>query len=214
MVMFRTSVAVAIAVACAVSARSAGVIARAQPATLTPADFAGRWVLDAGAGGEPGKPGEGEQARGGPPGGLSGGLPGGGSLNFGGAGKPPDSTTIERMRRIIAAETTAAKTLAIVVDLKQITVTADDGRAESLVLDGRRHLRLTGDGEIYTTTRWAAPRLVSERRYDEGIRATRTFVVEASEGGGRRLVVTLKLEGGGLGSKLPELRRVYTAAPP
>jgi len=212
--MLRKSVTVAIAVACAVCARSAGVTARSQPITLTPADFAGRWVLDASAGGEPGKPGEGEQARGGPPGGFSGGLPGGGSMNFGGAGKAPDSARIERLRRIVQAETTPAKTLAIVADLKQMTVTADDGRAETLVLDGRRHLRLTGDGEIYTTTRWAAGQLVSERRYDEGIKATRTFVVEAPAGGARRIVVTLKLEGGGLGSKLPELRRVYTSSPP
>jgi hypothetical protein len=118
------------------------------------------------------------------------------------------------MRRIMGAETTPPNTLVITADPKQIAVVADDGRAEVLILDGKRHLRLTGDGEVYTTTRWVAGQLVSERHYDEGIKAIRTYVVEAPPGGARRIVMTLKLEGGGLGSKLPELKRVYTASPP
>jgi len=215
--MVRKTVLFAIALVCAMSAGSADMSARAQSTTLTPADFAGRWVLDPSEGGGPEKPGEGERPgdrQGGPPGGVSGGFSGGGGMGFGGSGTPPDRAKLERMRRIVQAETTPPKTIVITADPKQIAVTADDGRAETLVLDGRRHLRLTGDGELYTTTKWVAGQLVSERRYDEGIKATRTYVVEAPAGGARRIVVTLKLEGGGLGSKLPELRRVYTASPP
>ena len=217
MVILRKTVNVAIAVVCAMSTGSAGVTARAQPTTLTPADFAGRWVLDPSGGDDPKKSGEGERPgdrQGGAPGGFSGGFPGGGGMGFGGAGTPPDRAKLERMRRIVLAETTPPKMIVITADPKQIAVTADDGRAETLVLDGRRHLRLTGDGELYTTTKWVAGQLVSERRYDEGIKATRTFVVEAPAAGARRIIVTLKLEGGGLGSKLPELKRVYTASPP
>jgi topoisomerase IA-like protein len=135
-------------------------------------------------------------------------------MGFGGSGTPDDRAKLERMRRIVQAETTPPTTLVITADSKQIAVTADDGRAEVLILDGKRHLRLTGDGELYTTTRWVAGQLVSERRYDEGIKATRTYVVEAPAAGARRMIVTLKLEGGGRGFELPELRRVYTASPP
>jgi hypothetical protein len=214
MVMMRKTVLFAIAMVCAMGAGPSDVAAGAQPTASTTADFAGRWVYDPSAGDDPKKPGEGEQARGGPPGGFSGGVPGGGGMGFGGSGAPPDRAKLERMRRIVQAETTPPKALVITADPKQIAVTADDGRAEVLILDGKRHLRLTGDGELYTTTRWVAGQLVSERRYDEGIRATRTYVVEAPAGGARRIIVTLKLEGGGLGSKLPELKRVYTASPP
>jgi len=215
--MLRKTVIAAIAMVCAMGAGSARMSARAQPTTLTPADFAGRWVLDPSAGDDPKKAGEGERPgdrQGGPPGGVSGGFPGGGGMGFGGSGTPPDRAKLERMRRIVQAETTPPKTIVITADPKQIVVTADEGRAEVLILDGKRHLRLTGDGELYTTTKWVAGQLVSERRYDEGIKATRTFVVEAPAAGARRIIVTLKLEGGGLGSKLPELKRVYTASPP
>ena len=215
--MVRKTVLFAIALVCTMGAGPSGVTTRAQSTAPAPADFAGRWVLDPTAGGGPEKPGEGERPgdrQGGSPGGFSGGVPGGGGMGFGGSGTPPDRVKLERMRRIVQAETTPAKSLVITADPKQIAVTADEGRAEVLILDGKRHLRLTGDGEIYTTTRWVAGQLVSERRYDEGIKATRTYVVEAPAGGARRVVVTLKLEGGGLGSKLPELRRVYTASPP
>jgi len=215
--MVRKTVLFAIALVCTMGAGPSGVTARAQSTAPAPADFAGRWVLDPTAGGGPEKPGEGERPgdrQGGSPGGFSGGVPGGGGMGFGGSGTPPDRVKLERMRRIVQAETTPAKSFVITADPKQIAVTADEGRAEVLILDGKRHLRLTGDGEIYTTTRWVAGQLVSERRYDEGIKATRTYVVEAPAGGARRVVVTLKLEGGGLGSKLPELRRVYTASPP
>jgi hypothetical protein len=177
------------------------------------ADLAGRWTLDPSTGGGPEKPGEGEQARGGPPGGISGGFPGGSPVSIGNPGTAPDDATLERRRRIMKAEGAAAKTLVIVADVKEIIVAADDERPETLFLNGKRRVRLTGDGEIYTTTRWAAGHLVSERRYDEGIKATRTYIVEPQAGGARRIVVTLKLEGGGL-PKLPELRRVYTASPP
>ena len=215
--MVRKTVLFAIALVCTMGAGPSGVTARAQSTAPAPADFAGRWVLDPTAGGGPEKPGEGERPgdrQGGSPGGFSGGVPGGGGMGFGGSGTPPDRVKLERMRRIVQAETTPAKSFVITADPKQIAVTADEGRAEVLILDGKRHLRLTGDGEIYTTTRWVAGQLVSERRYDEGIKATRTYVVEAPAGGARRIVVTLKLEGGGLGSKLPELKRVYTASPP
>ena len=212
--MMRATLLFAIALVCAMGAGSVGVAARAQPTAPTTADFAGRWVLDPTAGGGPEKPGEGEQARGGPPSGFSAGFPGGGGMGYGGSGTLADRQKLERMRRIVEAETTPPKALVITADPKQVAVTADQGRAEVLILDGKRYLRLTGDGEIYTTTRWVAGQLVSERRYDEGIKVSRTYVVEAPAAGARRIVVTLKLEGGGLGSKLPELKRVYTASPP
>jgi hypothetical protein len=135
-------------------------------------------------------------------------------MGFGGSGTPPDRVKLERMRRIVQAETAPPKTIVITADPNQIAVMADDGRAEILILDGKKHLRLTGDGELYTTTTWVAGQLVSERRYDEGIKATRTYVIETPAGGARRIVVTLKLEGGGLRPKLAELKRVYIASPP
>jgi hypothetical protein len=48
----------------------------------------------------------------------------------------------------------------------------------------------------------------AERRYDEGIVATRTYQVETGKGGARRLLVTLKLSGGLTSKKMP-VRRVY-----
>jgi hypothetical protein len=85
----------------------------------------------------------------------------------------------------------------------------DDGRPETIEPDARRHVRLTGDGEITTVTQWRDGVLVSERRYDEGITAVRSYKIEAAEGGGRRLVVTLKLSGGLTPKKMPEILRVY-----
>jgi hypothetical protein len=112
------------------------------------------------------------------------------------------------MRRIMQAEWAPARQLAVTVNGQQITVTADDGRPEMLIADGKKHLRLTGDGEVNTTTRWLDGQLVSERHYDEGFRITRTYGIQSGDGGTMQLVVTLKLEGGRAPKSEP-VRRVY-----
>lgn len=187
---------------------SAGI--RAQAAKPQIADLAGTWVLDQKTTSAEEKPpdNEGRGGRSGLPGGFGGGFSGGGGMGFGPSG-PPDRAKIERQRRITQAELAPPRQIVITAADAQLVVTADDERPETLVPDGKKHLRLTGDGEINTTTTWGDGLLVTERHYDEGIKATRTYHVGPAEGGGRQLVVTLKLEGGHMPKKMPELMRVY-----
>jgi hypothetical protein len=190
-----------------------GPILLAQKHLPSPAGLAGTWVLvPAPATTESGKPSdkEGRGSTGGSSGGFSGGLPGGGSIGFGNPAGPPDAEKIARVRRIMQAEWVPPRQLVIAVDGSQVTVTADDGRSETLVADGKKHLRLTGDGEVNTTTRWIDGQLVSVRRYDEGLKATRTLHIESDAGGARQLVLTLKVEGGRAPKSEPS-KRVYRA---
>jgi hypothetical protein len=193
----------------------AGMSGLAAPAKPALKDFAGTWVLDERTTSGPEKPpeeggrGEGGGGRGtGGPGGVSiGGL--GAMTAPGGISGPPDREKIARHRRIAQAELAAPRQIVVSAEGTTLVVTMDDGRPETIEPDGRRHPRLTGDGEITTVTQWRDGVLVSERRYDEGILAVRTYKIEAAEGGGRRLVVTLRLSGGLTPKKMPEILRVY-----
>jgi hypothetical protein len=211
-----TAAALATAVAVAAALALASVALRAAPAKPSLKDFAGTWVLDERTTSGPEKPagpegrGEGAGGRGGNglPGGISiGGL--GAMTSPGGISGPPDREKIARHRRIAEAELAAPHRIVVSAEGNTLVVTLDDGRPETIQPDGKRHLRLTGDGEITTVTRWRDGVLVSERRYDEGITAIRTYTVGAGERGARRLTVTLKLSGGLTPKKLPEIIRVY-----
>ena len=204
---------------------------RAAAQAANPAcGLAGSWVLNVDLSRGPDDPADKEgEGRPGPPGGGMGGRPGGGGggISVGmpgmGMGGGMDRDRMKRMQRIVQAEIEPAPRLAIVCDGQQLTVTVGEERPEVLVLDGKKHLKLTGDGEIYTTTVWLEGRVVSERRYDEGIKATRTYTVETDKDGVRRLVLLLKMDGfrGAEPDRDREgrrrngqLRRVYDAAPP
>jgi hypothetical protein len=194
--------------------------------------LAGSWVLNVGLSRGPDEPVDKEgDGRPGPPGGGMGGAPGsgGGGTSVGmpgmgmGRGGGMDRDRMKRLQRIVQAEIEPAPRLAILCDARQVTVTAGEDRPEVLVLDGKKHLKLTGEGEIYTTTVWQEGRVVSERRYDEGIKATRRFAIETDKDGVTRLVVVLKIDGiRGAASdrdregrrRNGELRRVYDAVPP
>jgi hypothetical protein len=134
-----------------------------------------------------------------------------------------DRDRVKRLQRIVQAEIQPAPRLVIVCDGQQITVTAGEQRPDVLVLDGKKHLKLTGEGEVYTTTVWRLGSVLSERRYDEGVKAIRRYTIETDKEGVNRLVVVLKLDGipGPPPERDPEgrrrdreLRRVYDAAPP
>ena len=179
-------------------------------------DFAGTWVLDERTTSGPDKP-PGEEGRG-EGGGRGMGGPGGTGISIGGMGTmtapggisgPPDREKIARHRRIVQAELAAPHQIVVSAEGKALVVTLDDGKPETIEPDVKRHLRLTGEGEITTVTRWSDGALVSVRRYDEGITATRTYRVDAAEGGARRLMVTLKLSGGLTPRKMPEILRTY-----
>jgi len=191
----------------------AGAATRAQSSRPALADFAGTWGLDERTTSGPGKP-PGEEGRGDAGGGRGGGsgvsISGLGAMAApGGISGPPDREKIARHRRIAQAELAAPKRIVAVADGKALIVTIDEGRPETIEPDGKKHLRLSGDGEIQTVTRWYDGALVSERRYDEGITATRTYRIDAAEGGARRLVVTLKLSGGLTPRNMPEIVRIY-----
>jgi len=189
----------------------------AQPARPSIADFAGHWVLDERTTSGPEKP-PGEEGRGD----AGGGRGGGSGVSIGGLGTmtapggisgPPDREKIARHRRIVQAELAAPQHIVAVADGKALIVTIDEGRPETIEPDGKKHLRLTGDGEIQTVTRWHEGVLVSERHYDEGITATRTYRIDAAEEGARRMVVTLRLSGGLTPKKMPEIVRSYLSKP-
>jgi hypothetical protein len=193
----------------------AGVTPWAAEARPSLKDFAGTWVLDERTTSGPEKP-AGEEGRGegrgrggtGGPGGISmGGV--GAMIGAGGISGPPDREKIARHRRIAEAELAAPRRIVVSAEGNALIVTLDDGRPETIEPDVKRHLRLTGDGEITTVTRWRDGLLVSERRYDEGITAVRTYKIDAAESEARRLSVTLKLSGGLTPRNLPEILRVY-----
>jgi hypothetical protein len=193
---------------------AAGAIGRAQSSRPALADFAGTWGLDerttSGPEKPPGVEGRGDAGGGGRGGGSGVSISGLGAMAApGGISGPPDREKIARHRRIAQAELAAPKRIVAVAAGKALIVTIDEGRPETIEPDGKKHLRLTGDGEIQTVTRWYDGALVSERRYDEGITATRTYRLDAAEGGARRLVVTLKLSGGLTPKNMPEIVRIY-----
>ncbi|MCX6550116.1 MAG: hypothetical protein NTY02_03745 [Acidobacteria bacterium] len=196
------------AIVCAAAIVLASLVVRAQSSSPSTADFAGTWVLDQKASEGPEKAGSGEGRGGGPPGGGGGGFSGG-MMGFGGPGGPPDRARMDRMRRIMQAELKPPHQIVVAADGKQITFTADEERPETVIVDGKKHLRLTGDGEINTITKWIDGLLVSERHYDEGIKATRSFRVQAIDPSGTQLIVLLKLEGGHA-PKRPDIKFVYT----
>jgi len=188
----------------------AGAATGVQSSRPALADFAGTWLLDerttSGPEKPPGEAGRGDAGRGGS--GVS--ISGLGAMTApGGISGPPDREKIARHRRIAQAELAAPQHIVAVADGKALIVTIDEGRPETIEPDGKKHLRLTGDGEIQTVTRWYDGALVSERHYDEGITATRTYRIDAAEGGARRLVVTLKLSGGLTPKNMPEIARIY-----
>ena len=202
---------------------------RAAAQTANPAcGLAGSWVLNVELSRGPDDPADQEgEGRSGLPGRGMGGRPGGGGSGFGvsgmgmGGNGRTDRDRVKRMRRITQAEVEAPSRLTIACDGQQLTVTAGDERAEVLLLDGKKHLKLTGEGEVYTTTIWQDGHVVSERRYDEGIKASRRYAIETGKDGVTRLVVVLKLDGiRGLESdrdgrrRNSELRRVYDGQPP
>lgn len=182
----------------------------AQSSRPALADFAGTWLLDerttSGPEKPPGEAGRGDAGRGGS--GVS--ISGLGAMTApGGISGPPDREKVARHRRIAQAELAAPRQIVVSAEGKTLVVTMDDGRPETIEPDARRHVRLTGDGEIQTVTRWRDGALVSERHYDEGILATRTYRIDAAEGGARRLVVTLRLSGGLTPRNMPEIVRIY-----
>ena len=189
-----------------------GVISGAAQSRPSLKDYAGTWVLDERTATGPDQPPD-DEGRGGAGGGRGGGsgVSIGGMSGFGSISGPPDPEKIARHRRIAQAELAAPRRIVVAAEGTAIVVTMDDGRPEPIEPDGKRHLRLTGEGEITTVTRWRDGVLVSERKYDEGITAVRTYTVDVTEGGIRRLTVTLKLSGGLTPRKMPEILRVYQA---
>jgi len=197
----------------------AGVTAQAASAKPSLKDFAGTWVLDERTTSGPDKP-PAEGGRGESGGGSGRGGPGGTGISIGGVGNmtapggisgPPDREKIARQRRILQAELAAPRQIVVSAEGKGLVVTLDDGKPETIEPDVKRHLRLTGEGEITTITRWSDGALVSVRRYDEGITATRTYRIDTIEGGARGLVVTLKLSGGLTPRKMPDILRTYVS---
>jgi len=192
----------------------AGVTALAASAKPTLKDFAGTWVLDERATSGPDKPpaegGRGEGRGGSGTGGTGVSIGGLGNMTApGGISGPPDREKIARHRRILQEELAAPRQIVVSAEGKSLIVTLDEGKPETIEPDVKRHLRLTGEGEITTVTRWSDGALVSVRRYDEGITATRTYRIDTADGGARRLVVTLKLSGGLTPRKMPEILRTY-----
>jgi hypothetical protein len=191
----------------------AGAVVGAQPSRSALADYAGTWQLDERSTTAPEKP-PGEEGRGDAGGGRGGGsgvsITGLGTMTAPGSiSGPPDRDKIARHRRIAQAELAAPRQIVVSAEGQSLIVSMDGGRPETIEPDGKRHLRLTGDGEIQTVTRWHEGALVSERHYDEGITATRTYTIDAADGGAKRLTVTLRLSGGLTPKKMPEVVRFY-----
>jgi hypothetical protein len=139
-----------------------------------------------------GSPGGRGGMGGGMPGGMGGGMPGG--VPGGG-----DRDAMKRLQRILQDYATPPDGLTIVQDGPMLIVTTVDGRPLKYHTDGKEELRLSGDGEIKSKTRWNGDQLVVDERIQDGPTVVRRYAATSDL---RQLMVVVTIEGSGLPSAM------------
>jgi hypothetical protein len=169
-------------------------------AVLTAQDsgIAGAWRLNPelstplpplreGADGRPRGPGY----SGGPGGGSAGGL---GSM-IPGMGRGPSESDMRRMQVIQRRLFETPQTLLIMRDNVRVTFTDGEGRTLTLIADGKKQQRVTGDGEFESRAHFEGEVLVLEEDFGGGVKLLTRFAHNVSEELSR-LEVTIKASGG------------------
>jgi hypothetical protein len=138
------------------------------------------------AGQRPGGSG-GSGGRGGPMGPM--GLPG-----MGGGGGQPNEGDLHRMNVLRRRLSAAPEKMTISRDGLRITFEDTDGQAFTLLADGKKYDRVTGDGEFKTRARLNGTTLVVEDDFGDGAKATTTYSTMLY-GDERLLQIDVKVEG-------------------
>lgn len=149
--------------------------------------------------------------RGGFGGGLGAGTPGG--------RRGPSDTDMRKFDTVRRRIEEVPQRLVIAIDGARVQLVDEIGRATTLVADGKKQDRLTGDGEFKSTTRLDSGKLVVEEDFD-GPKVTTTYERVTGDGPSR-LRVTLQVEGMPRGrggrddqSGKVSVTRIYDARPP
>ncbi len=142
-------------------------------------------------------------------GGFGGGGRGGGGLGGrgGGMGQPSEEDR-QRMQALIRRLREAPERLTITFDGKTVAFANGDGRTWKVTTDGKKQTILTGDGEIELKGRIEGPKLIVEETVTGRGKLLYTYA-PAEDAGTRRLSVQVKLEGGNMARRVPEMTRVY-----
>lgn len=192
----------------------AGVRATEDAETAQPLEIVGAWTLNRDLSTKPedvADPRDGSRAgRGGAGGGFGGGRGGGGSFGRGGGMGQPSEEDRKRMQAVARRLREAPERLTITYDGRTVAFANGDGRTWKVTTDGKTQTRLTGDGEIDIKGRIEGPKLIVEETV--GGRAKLVYeYAPAEDAGTRRLSVKVKLDGGSVARRVPEMTRVYDA---
>ncbi len=140
-------------------------------------------------------------------GGMGGGRGGGGRGGGGGMGGPggsmPDREAMQRRMQEIGER---VKTMAVEHDETTLTVVYADGEERKLFLDGKKHYRETGRGDLQTKSKWSGDREITVKATAEDGRRVIEKWELAAEGG--LLEVTVMIGGDGRRPGFT-LKRVY-----
>ena len=143
--------------------------------------------LREGPDGRPRGPGYGGRPGGGAPGGLSSMIPG--------MGRGPSESDMRRMEVIRRRLFENTQILSIVRDGARVTFTDGEGRTLTLVADGKKQQRVTGDGEFESRAHFEGEVLVLEEDFGGGVKLLTRFAPIVSEERSH-LEVTMKSSGG------------------
>lgn len=193
-------------------------------------DITGGWTLNRDLTTVPDRRPEGSE-RGRPPGGMGRGGGGGGIGGRGGFGGPgggrgamggqrgPSGDQRRQMEVVRRRLTEAPDRLVITRDGNHVSITDGEGHQTTLVADGKKQARLTGDGDFKSTTRFEGPQLIVEEDFG-GPKVVTTYTPSVDEQGRPRLEVKVHANRGGHGDGReggrggpPEVTRVYDPEP-
>lgn len=209
----RTKMAALAAMAAALMASGIDTRAAQKAESAQTLEIVGAWTLnrdlstkpeDIAAGRDGSRAGGGRTGAGG--GGRGGGFGGLGGRG-GGMGQPSDEDR-QRMQAVVRRLREAPERLTITFDGKTVAFANGDGRTWKVTTDGKKQTILTGDGEIDLKGRIEGPKLIVEETVGGRGKLLYTYA-PAEDAGVRRLSVQVKLEGGNIARRVPEMTRVY-----
>lgn len=139
---------------------------------------------------------------------IEGPLAGGGG-GFTGEGRPNEQKR-RRAEAVVRRLREAPPQLAIARDGGRFTFTEMNGRVWNVTTDGKKQLRLTGDGELQIKAWLEGTRLMVEEDLNGPTKLLYAYST-VTEGGATRLEVIVRANGAG-GARAVEVRRIYDAA--
>ena len=193
-------------------------------------DITGAWTLNRNLTTTPERSREGRSGeRGRPPGGMGGPGGIGGRGGFGGMGggrggmggnRGPSDEQRRQMEVVRRRLTEIPERLVITRDGSRVSITDGEGHQSTLVANGKKQPRLTGDGDFKSITHFEGAQLIVEEDFG-GAKVITTFTPSQDEAGHPRLEVKVHANRGGHGDGRDgghggpaEATRVYDAELP